>query len=68
MKIRISYVVDVDDAFRRAINHYYGRPGLASRQAVKNWFQAYGDSASDDILYDLQQQDRLKAALGAYGS
>jgi len=31
MKVRISYTVDVDDRFRRAINNHYAKPGLASR-------------------------------------
>lgn len=49
MKVRINYTVEVDDVFRREINRWYGRPGLASREEVKRWFEAYGSSMDDDL-------------------
>lgn len=50
MKVRISYTVDVDDKFRRAINDHYGRPGLATRAQVRAWFERYGESESDNVM------------------
>ena len=37
MKVRVSYVVEVDEAMRRGIRLQTGggKPGLASRQEVK---------------------------------
>lgn len=49
MKVRIEYTVEVDDDFRRAINAFYGKPGLASRLEVWRWFVAYGQSMNDDM-------------------
>ena len=58
MKVKINYVVDVDDDFRRAINLHYGEPGLASSLDVKRWFEAHGHAASDDLMWDLQQEEK----------
>lgn len=55
MRVRINYVEDVDDAFRRSINLYYGQEGLASREQVKQWFRFYGSSGNDDLSWDMQQ-------------
>ena len=49
MRVRISYVVEIDDAFRREINRWYGRPGLASREEVKAWYESNGTSMDDDL-------------------
>ena len=49
MKVKISYTVEVDDEFRRAINEHYGRPGLATREEVKRWYEAYGNSMDADL-------------------
>ena len=66
MKVRISYTVDVPDWYRREINRFYGKPGLATRQQVKNWFEAYGNSADDDLAMqaDNNQDADLDEALG----
>jgi hypothetical protein len=65
MKIRISYTVEVPDWYRREINRWYGRPGLATRQQVKDWFEAYGNSADDDLAMqaDNHQEEDLDAAM-----
>lgn len=57
MKVRIAYTVEVDDDFRRAINLHYGEPGLATREDVRDWFAAHGESASDDLMYELQESE-----------
>lgn len=55
MRVRVSYVEDVDDAFRRSINLHFGQEGLASRDAVKRWFRSNGSSGNDDLSWDMQQ-------------
>ena len=54
MKVRIMYSVDVSDDLREAINHYYGLPGLASRQDVRDWYKNYGYSMDMDLIYMLE--------------
>lgn len=57
MKVRISYTVEVSDKFRRAINNHYGKPGMATREDVQQWYATYGDSADDDIMADLERDE-----------
>ena len=45
-----------NDDYRRAINAFYGRPGLATREQVKEWLERYGSSEDDNLMFDLQQQ------------
>ena len=56
MKVRVSYIVDVDDGFRRAIVHCSGgettKDGLATRATVVDWFRLHGDSMDDDLTFD----------------
>jgi hypothetical protein len=51
----VSFIVDVSDEFRRAINYHYDQPGLATRADVKLWLEMYGHSCSDDIMFDLDR-------------
>lgn len=53
MKVRVSYTVEVDEGFRKAITHYYGHKSQepASRRDVSWWFQMHGASM-DDVLRD----------------
>jgi hypothetical protein len=55
MRVKISYVVDISDDIRRAINAWYGRPGLASRDDIKRWYEANGHSMDDDLSLDAAQ-------------
>ncbi len=57
MRVRIDYAVEVSDEYRREINLYYGRPGLASREEVKNWFRANGSSMDDDLGYAAKMRE-----------
>ena len=57
MRVRISYLVEVDDAFRRAVNVHYGLPGMATRAEIKQWFRMYGDSGTDDVMHDSEQEE-----------
>ena len=61
MKVRVSYTVDVGDDYRRAINHHYGLPGLASRDDVRRWLEANGSQGDTDLMYDLEQAERRAA-------
>ena len=65
MIVRITYTVEIPDWMRREINRWYGRPGLATRQQVKDWFEAYGSSADDDLAMqaDNHQDEDLDAAM-----
>jgi hypothetical protein len=49
MKVRITYTVDVDDNFRRAVNEHYGRDGRATRAEIHRWYEANGHSMDDDL-------------------
>ncbi len=57
MRVRIDYTLDVSDDFRRAINLYYGKPGLATRVDVRRWFMAHGESENDNLMYALQKEE-----------
>lgn len=50
MRVRIDYAVEVPDEVRRAINVYFGKPGLASRQDVQTWYRTYGSSMDDELM------------------
>ena len=61
MKVHVSYTVDVGDDYRRAINHHYGKPGLATRDEVKSWLQANGSQGDTDLMWDLDNAERRAA-------
>lgn len=58
MKVRVDYTVEVDDNIRREINRWYGTPGLASRDAIKRWYEAFGKSMDDDLSAMGTDEDR----------
>jgi hypothetical protein len=69
MRVRISYTIDVSDELRRAINEYHGDPGLATREAVKEWYRLRGASMDDDLLYDMSDNaDGLGYSIDHEGS
>ena len=49
MRVRIAYSVDVSDEIRRAMSAHYGGDGLASRQDIKQWYEAFGESMNADL-------------------
>ena len=55
MRVRIEYVVTVDDRMRRAINHRFGKPGLATREDIKEWYRQNGGQCDDDVGWELDQ-------------
>lgn len=57
MKVKITYTVEVPDEYRRAINEFYGQPGLATRDEVKAWFRAHGNSMDDDLSYTYEEEE-----------
>lgn len=49
MRVRISYTVDISDHRRRGINAFYGRPGLATREEIRRWYEANGTAQDLDL-------------------
>lgn len=56
MKVKVSYTVDVDDNFRRAIRAYHGQSGMATRAEVREWFKNHGHTMDDDLEYEYSQE------------
>lgn len=56
MKVKVEFTIDATDDQREAINRYYGKPGLATRQEVKDYFQMYGDVNGMEQLGDVFEQ------------
>jgi len=52
-KININYTVTVSNRFRRAVNAWYGKVGLATDRQLKNWFKTYGESCDDAVMEHL---------------
>jgi hypothetical protein len=52
MRVRVTYTVDVDDEYRRAIRRYHGDDGLATRAEVQDWFKLKGFTMDDDLAHD----------------
>ena len=50
MRVRISYSTTADNDYRRAINVFYGKPGLATRAEVRAWAIRYGSSEDDNLM------------------
>lgn len=50
MKVAVRYTVTVSDDYRRAINAFYGRSGLATRADVKRWLERFGSSEDDNLM------------------
>ena len=50
MRVRISYSTTADNDYRRAINVFYGKPGLATRAEVRAWVIRYGSSEDDNLM------------------
>lgn len=55
MRVKVEFVVDVSDDIRRAINVWYGRPGLASRAEIKRWYESNGRSMDEDLSWSADQ-------------
>lgn len=62
MKVKVEYTVTVDDDYRHAINLHYGKPGLATREEVRDWLIRHGSAEDDDLMYDLQQREASSRA------
>lgn len=52
MKVKIEYTTEVSDEFRRAINMQFGRPGLASREQVREWVMNHGTERDESLMQD----------------
>lgn len=49
IKVKVVQTVTVSTDFRRAINRHYGKPGLATRDEVRDWIISYGDSMNENL-------------------
>jgi hypothetical protein len=58
VKVRISYVVNVDREYRKALNSFLGRKGIASRRDIKQWYMNNGSSRDDDIMYEYEKEKK----------
>jgi hypothetical protein len=72
VKVRISYTVDCDQHFRKALAARFGKPGLATRADIKSWYEQKGDLCDANLLYDfdhrtteLRNPTSTKGTLGA---
>ena len=50
MKVRVVITETFTDEMRRALNAYYGEPGLATREDLKKMIRTYNPLEWDDIL------------------
>lgn len=58
MRVRVCYSTTVGDDYRRAINLFYGKPGLATRADVQRWLRSYGSSEDENLMHDLANEER----------
>lgn len=49
MKVAITYTIEVDADIRRSIRAFYGQDGLATRDEIRAWYEAYGTSMDMDL-------------------
>lgn len=52
MKVRVAYTVSLGRGYRRAIRHYYGQSGLASRLEITAWFMNHGSAMNDTLRHE----------------
>lgn len=62
MRVRVSYVAEVTDEYRRALRGWYGQEGLATRKELKEHFEQYGNTLDDDLLHQADQRRKAAAA------
>lgn len=52
MKVRINYIVDVSNNFRKAMRLRFGDSGLATREEIKQHFRLHGMTLDDELMYE----------------
>lgn len=58
MKVHVAYTTEVDDEDREFINRRYGRPGLATREQVRDFFRDFGEVNGRGVIsYDICQAE-----------
>lgn len=55
MRVKVCFTVDVDDEFRRALNSYYGKSGLATREEIRQHYETQSGSIDTDIINEFQE-------------
>jgi hypothetical protein len=66
MKVRVTFTGWASEELRRAIRHYYGEEGMATREEVRDWWKKQAHSVDDDILFDLSLHDAEAADAGSH--
>jgi len=59
MKVRVSFTVDVDDEFRKALGAYDWCPtagDIATRAEVKAWYESTAMSMDEDAMAEYQDK------------
>ncbi len=50
--VRVEF--EYDEVLALAVGNWYGDDRPATHEEMRRWFFAYGESASDDIIHELQ--------------
>jgi hypothetical protein len=56
--MRTVFALELSDRVRRALRHYYGASGLATRREIRNWLDALATDAIENVLNDLNRCHR----------
>lgn len=62
LRVRVAYTITASPEYRRAIRRFYGQDGLASRDEVRRWLEAYGSSMDDDLSLRYYEDESHDAA------
>ncbi len=60
MRIRVDYVVEVDDFYRRAVAFYQGEDRKATRDEIVKHWATYGRTLDDEMIANFQQEVERK--------
>lgn len=55
MKVALGSI-DVDEDVRRAINFQYGKPGLATRAEVRDFYLLAADTTLQDVVAEWREE------------
>jgi hypothetical protein len=57
MKIKVCYTVELSDNDRRALNAFYGKPGMMSKETIQDLLRdvGYGETFNN-MIYDNKEK------------
>jgi hypothetical protein len=61
MKVRVNWIAEVSDDYRRAVRARYGQEGMATRDELKAWFRQNGESVDDDLMSEYRSTKEAEA-------